>query len=169
MSVDASRTTPDPSFFNGRVMAEIEEWNWALTVGLSHPLTPRRHRFQGGLMYTRGIDLAGRIRAPEVHRGKPIRMWVSTFDRRERFNAETGDVGRFYVNRLGDDRWPFEASLRLPEDALPNVLTCLGSTWKFIDMWTATDAPESALTMFSFSAHIHPNIAAWAGPDLDPA
>jgi len=169
MPSDAPNATSDSGFFDGRFMVEIGTWNWALTVGLSHPLTPRRHRFQGGLMYTRGIEIDGRIRAPAVHRGKPIRVWVSTFDRKERFNAETADVGRFYVDRLGDDGWPFEASLRLPEDALPNVLTCLGSVWKFIDIWIATDAPESAVTMFSFSAHIHPNIAAWAGPDLDPA
>ena len=41
-----SRETPkpalDPAFFDGRFMIEIEEWNWALSVGLSHPLTPRR-------------------------------------------------------------------------------------------------------------------------------
>jgi hypothetical protein len=95
-------------------------------------------------MYTRGIDLTGRIRAPNEHRGKLIRMWISTFGRKERFDARTGDVGRFYVDRLGDGKWPFESSLRLPEDALGPTLTCLGSSWKFIDIWTATDAPEWA-------------------------
>ena len=120
-------------------------------------------------MYTRGIDLAGRIRAPDAHRGKPIRMWISTFGREVRFDARTGDVGRFYVNRLGDDSWPFEASLSLPDDALLPALACLGSAWKFIDIWTATDAPENAVTMYSFSANIHPNIAAWAGPSLGRA
>jgi hypothetical protein len=83
-------------------MAQIEQWNWALSVGLSHPLTPRKYRFQGGLIYTRGIDMSGRIRAPNEHRGKPIRMWISTFDRKVRFDARTGDVGRFYLDRLGD-------------------------------------------------------------------
>jgi hypothetical protein len=47
-----------------------------------------------------GIDLT-RIRAPGVHRGKPIRIWVSTFDRKEGFNAATGDGGRIYTDRLG--------------------------------------------------------------------
>jgi hypothetical protein len=156
------------SFFDGRFMVEIEEWNWALSVGLSSSLTPRKYRFQGGLAYTKGIDLSGRIRAPSLHRGAPTRVWISTIGRNERFDASKDDVGRFYVDRLGDGAWPFEASLRLPEDALSPALTCLGSSWKFIDIWTATNAPETAVTMFCFSATIHPNLAEWAGPALDP-
>ncbi len=167
MSRETPKTTPDPAFFDGRFMIEIEEWNWALSVGLSHPLTPRRYRFQGGLMYTRGIDLAGRIRAPSLHRGKPIRVWISTFGRKLRFNARGGDVGRLYRDRLGQDSAPFEASLSLPEDALPNALICLGSVWKLLDIWTSTEDAETAVTAFCFSASIHPNLAEWAGPGLD--
>jgi hypothetical protein len=167
MPPDAPNTTPDPRFFNGRLMVEIEDWNWALTVGLSHPSTPPRYRFQGGLMYSRGIDIAGRIRAPSIHRGKHIRIFVSTFGRKDRFNLRSGDVGRFYTKRLGEVGSPFEASLRLPEDALSNALICLGSIWKFLDIWTATDEPDSAITAFCFSAAIHPNIAEWAGPELE--
>jgi len=167
MSSDTSKRPPTESFFDGRFMVEIEEWNWALYVGLSHPLTPRRYRFQGGLMYTRGIDLAGRIRGPSLHHGKPIRVWISTFDRKVRFNARGGDVGRFYRDRLGQDSAPFEASLSLPEDALSNALICLGSVWKLLDIWTATEEAETAITAFCFSASIHPNLAEWAGPGLD--
>ena len=119
-------------------------------------------------MYTRGIDIAGRIRAPSIHRGKQIRIWISTFGRKVRFDARTGDVGRFHRDRLGADGTPFEASLDLPEDALSNALICLGSIWRFLDIWTATDEVESAVTIFSFSAAIHPNIAEWAGPELEP-
>jgi hypothetical protein len=169
MPADAPGTTLASSFFNGRLMVEIEGWNWALTVGLSHPSTPPRYRFQGGLMYTRGIDIAGRIRAPSIHRGKQIRIFVSTFGRKERFNLRSGDVGRFYTKRLDEGGTPFEASLRLPEDALSNALICLGSTWKFLDIWTTTDDADSAVTIFSFSAAIHANIAEWAGPELERA
>lgn len=167
MASDTVRKTPDPSFFNGRFMVEIEEWNWGLYLGLSHPLTPRRHRFQGGLMYTRGIDLGGRIRAPGMHRGKAVRIWISPFGRKVRFNARTDDVGRFYRDRLGEDSTPFEANLMLPENALSDALVCLGSVWKFMDIWTATDEAETAVTAFCFSDSIHPNLAEWAGADLD--
>jgi len=167
MLVDASRTTPDPSFFNGRFMIEIEQWNWALSLGLSHPRAIARQRFQGGLMYTRPIVIEGRIRAPNTYRGAQITVWISTFGRKVRFNARGGDVGRFYKDRMGEDGTPFEASLMLPEGALSNALICLGSVWKFLDIWTATDEADSLVTIYSFSAAIHPNIAEWAGPELE--
>jgi hypothetical protein len=167
MPSDAPDTGLEPRFFNGRLMVEIEEWNWSLYVGLSHPLTPPRHRFQGGLMYTRGIYIEGRVRAPSTHRGKHVRIFISTFGRKVRFDRRTGDVGRFYKNRLGEGGPPFEASLSLPEDALSNALICLGSIWKFLDIWTATDESDSAITAFCFSAAIHPNIAQWAGPEME--
>jgi hypothetical protein len=167
MPPDAPDTSPDSSFFNGRFLIEIEEWNWALYMGLSHPSTPPRYRFQGGLMYTRGIEIAGRIRAPSIRRGTHVQVFVSTFGRRERFNPRSGDVGRFYTRRLGEIGSPFEMSLRLPEDALSNALICLGSIWKFLDVWTATDEADSAITAFCFSAAIHPNIAEWAGSAME--
>jgi hypothetical protein len=117
-------------------------------------------------MYTKGIEIGGRVRAPAAHRGKPVRVWVSTFGRKVRFSAKTCDVGRFYRDRLGHDGPPLEASLQLPEDALSNALTCLGSVWKFVDIWTASDEADSAVTAFSFSSTIHPNLADWAGPEL---
>jgi hypothetical protein len=63
---------PAPSFFKGRVMVEIEEWNWALTVGLSHPRAIARQRFQGGLSYVRSFGIRGLIRAPGNLRSKAI-------------------------------------------------------------------------------------------------
>ena len=168
MSSEASKVPPAQSFFDGRFMIEIEQWNWALSVGLSHPRAIASQRFQGGLMYTRPIVIAGRIRAPSTHRGTQISVWISAFDRRVRFNPRTGDVGRFYRNRTGNEGSPFEISLRLPEDALSNALICLGSTWKFLDIWTATDEADSPVTSYSFSEAIHPNIAEWAGPELEP-
>jgi hypothetical protein len=69
---------------------------------------------------------------------------------------------------MGDEEPALEASLRLPENALSNALICLGSTWKFLDIWTATDDADSPVTSYSFSEAIHPNIAEWAGPELDP-
>jgi hypothetical protein len=167
MPSDAPNATSDPGFFDGRFMVEIGKWNWGLQVGLSHPSMPRRQRFQGGLMYNRSIVVDGRIRAPLRCRDKLIQVWLSPFGRDVRFNASTDDVGRFYSDRIGARGPAFEADLQIPQDALPPALTCLGSVWKFIDIWTAKDRPE-AVTAFSFSAEIHPNLIDWAGPELDP-
>jgi hypothetical protein len=55
---------PDAEFFNGRFMVEIEAWDWPIYVGISPDAIPPEYRFQGGLGYSRGIDITGRLRAP---------------------------------------------------------------------------------------------------------
>jgi hypothetical protein len=119
-------------------------------------------------MYNRSVEISARIRAPTVHRGMPIQVWLSPFGRDIRFNARSDDVGRFYSDRLGARGPAFEADLQIPEEALSPTLICLGSVWKFVDIWTAGGEPDSArVTAFSFSAGIHPNLSEWAGPEFD--
>jgi hypothetical protein len=167
MPSDAPNATSDPGFFDGRFMVEIGDWNWGLCVGLSHPSMPRKHRFQGGLMFNRSIVIEGLIRAPNIHRGRPIEVWVSPFGQEERFDARTGDVGRFWSGRLGAKGPPFEADLRLPEEALAPALTCLGSVWKLVDIWIAGEEADGArVTAYSFASNVHPNLKEWAGPEL---
>jgi len=162
--------TSDPGFFDGRFMIEIAEWDWGLHVGLSNTGIPVKYRFQRGLAYTRSIQIAGRVRAPNIHRGKGIQIWISPFGREVRFDARTGEVGQFYSQRLGALGPDFEATLRLPEEALPPALTCLSSVWKFVDIWTAEKQGDAAkVTAFCFSASIHPNLIEWAGPEIAPS
>lgn len=158
----------EPSYFGGRFMVEIEQWNYELHVRLSHPSMPPEHRIQGGLSYSRSIEIIGRVRAPSPHRGKLVRVWLSPFGPEVDFSADGRDsVGQFYRNRpdeLGSD---FQANLDLPETALSPALTCLSSVWKYLDIWTLDEGPQTGVTAFSFSAAIHPNLAGWAGPALD--
>lgn len=47
-------------------------------------------------------------------------------------------------------------------------MTCLSSVWRYLDIWIDEDeGAEAAVTAFSFSASIHPNLKEWAGADLD--
>jgi hypothetical protein len=167
MASDAPNATSDLGFFDGRFMVEIGKWNWGLQVGLSHPSMPRRQRFQGGLMYNRSVEINGRVRAPIVHRGKRIQVWISPFGREIRFDARTDDVGRFWSDRAGARGAAFEADLRLPEEALAPALTCLGSVWKLVNIWVAGEEPDGArVTAYSFASNVHPNLKEWAGPEL---
>ena len=169
MTTDASNVTEDEGFFDGRIMVEIAAWDWALYVGLlNQPSTPVEYQFQGGLNYSRGINITGRIRAPSSHRGELMRIWISPFGPGLDFGAEGLDnVGRFYRSRPDAPRPGLEASLLLPESALPQALTCLSSVWRYLDIWTAeAEGDEAPITAFSFSASIHPNLADWAGPEL---
>lgn len=169
MPADASNATTDPGFFDGRLMVEIGDWDWNLHVRLSSPLTPPEARFQGGLNYTRGIELIGRIRAPHTHRGMQTRVWISPFGPEIAFGPRgLDDVGRLYWKRDDALGSGLRASLLLPESALAPALTCLSSVWKYLDIWAADDdGAEASVTAFSFCASIHPNLAEWAGPELE--
>ena len=57
MTANEPNVALDPSFFDGRFMVEIREWDWNLYVALSHPKFPRKYSFQGGLNYSRGIQI----------------------------------------------------------------------------------------------------------------
>lgn len=168
MTAETPNAALDAGFFDGRFMVEIAEWNWAVYVGLSPQTVPVEYRFQGGLNYSRGIEITGRVRAPNLHRGKLMRIWISPFGPEIDFGADGLDrVGQFYKDRPDAIGSNFQASLHLPEEALSPAITCLSSVWRYLDLWIDHyEGDEAAVTAFSFSANVHPNLAEWAGADL---
>lgn len=169
MTTDVANAALDPGFFDGRFMVEIREWDWNLYLALSNPKVPKKYRFQGGLNYSRGVEIIGRVRAPNPLRGKLMRIWLSPFGPEIKFGAGGLDrVGQFYKDRLEAIGSDFEASLHLPEEALPPTITCLSSVWRYLDIWIGEyEGDEAAVAAFSFSASIHPNLKEWAGADLE--
>jgi hypothetical protein len=169
MTSDVANTALDAGFFDGRLMVEIREWDWNLYLALSHPKVPKKYRFQGGLNYSRGVEIIGRVRAPNPHRGKLMRIWLSPFGPETTFGAGGLDrVGQFYRDRTDEIESDFQANLHLPEDALSPAITCLSSVWRYLDIWIDEyRGDEAAVTAFSFSASIHPKLKEWAGADLE--
>jgi hypothetical protein len=169
MTSDVPNAALDPAFFNGRFMVEIREWNWNFYLALSPPGVPVKYRFQRALNYSRGIEIIGKVRAPSLHRGKLMRIWLSPFGAKTIFGRKglkwVGQFNRNYSDEFGCN---FYAGLHLPEEALSPAITCLSSVWRFLDIWTTEDQGEEAsVAAFSFSASIHPNLVDWAGADLD--
>lgn len=170
MTSDVPNAALEAGFFDGRFMVEIREWNWNLYIGLSPPGFPVEYSFQGGMNYSRGIEIIGKVRAPARHRAKVMRIWLSPFGAETTFGPDDGRhwVGRFYRDRPEADRSDFEASLDLPEEALSPAITCLSSVWRYLDIWiTEYQGDEAPVAAFTFSGSIHPNLKEWAGPDLD--
>ena len=142
---------------HNRFLIEILDWNWELSVGVAFDAMPLEHRFQGGLHYTRGIDIKGRVAAPSLHRGKAIRIWISPFGPDINFDFTPNDVKNIGVFCSGKParKTDFEAHVLLPLDALPGVLTCLSSVWKFLDIWIAEPpSAEVAVTRFAFAKQL---------------
>jgi len=159
----ADEGTPDLSFFAGRYLIEIVNWNWELHVGMSSEFVPEEYRFQGGLNYSRSLNIEGRILAPKTDRGKAIAVWVSPMGQEMGFGpGHLEEVGQFHEYRDPNRRRDFDASLLLPQDALAPAVTCLVSVWKYIDIWTVDDPLDRAsVTNFCFSKDIHKNLLPW--------
>ena len=153
----------EPSFFTGRLLVEIVNWDWGLHVGMSSEATPPEYRFQGGLLYSRGIEIDARVVAPTSHRGKKVRIWVSPVGSEIGFGPDGIDeVGQFREYPDQPRGRDFEATLLLPQDSLAATLTCLASVWKYLHIWTVDDPLDRAsITNFCFSRDIHKNLAPW--------
>jgi hypothetical protein len=151
----------NPSFFEVRLLVEIETWDWSLHVGLSTQLTPKRYRFQGGLNYGRSVEITGRILAPREHRGGNIRVWMSPFGPKMRFGPRDMDeVGRLY---LPSPTRGFRATLMIPEEAIPTTVVCLNFRWKHLHLWTFdADDEEASVRDYSFSATLSEKVKPWA-------
>lgn len=149
----------DPALSETRLLIEILTWDWALHVGMAPPTMPLEHRRQGGLIYTRGLDITGRIVSPGHRHGQSARVWITPFGGDLTFGPDGLEaVGHC---RPGNDTrgTDLEASLLLPDDALSGVITCLASVWKYLHLWTADAADDrTAVTDFAFSASISDSV-----------
>jgi len=147
MTSDAPNAALDAAFFDGRFMVEIRERNWNFHLALSRPEVPLEYRFQGGLNYSRGIEVIGRVRAPNPHRGKLMRIWLSPFGPETTFGSDGLDgVGQFYRERPDDIGSDFQANLHLPEGALSLPLSlalapCGGTSTSGSTSFKATKRP----------------------------
>lgn len=151
----------DPSFFDGRLLVEIEAWDCGLHVRLSSDAMPAQYRFQGGLDVTRGFDIDGRIRAPG--RFKDERIYIHLLPFGPEVGEEWEEVGRLYFHPLSPPgKPPLRATLLVPETTLPLAATCLSSVWRYIHIWTFDeDSKEASVSAFGFGAKLHKNVAGW--------
>jgi len=145
-----------------RMIVEIDHWNWGLHVGVSSPFVPIEHRFHQGLMYARGIEIEGRVRAPRTLEDQPIDVWITPLGP-EMGGPEVEEVGQFRESGSSPGRPPLQVNLRLPEDALAATLTCLGSTWRYVLLWiTENPGDRASVTAFSFAARLPSSLGDWA-------
>src|SRR5436190_10564800 len=68
-----------PSDAAQEFLIEITGRNRSLHLLPSPPSLPKAHRFQGGLIYSSGLELQGRVVSPQLHTGQLIRIWTYEF------------------------------------------------------------------------------------------
>ncbi len=148
----ADPTSNGPGSSDNRLLIEILSWDWALHVGMAPGAMPAEHRYQGGLIHSRGLDITGQVITPDVSQGQTVRIWIAPFAPDLDFGPDgLSDVGQCHP---GNQRrgTAFEVSLMLPQDALPAAITCLSTIWKYLHLWTTEPPPhEARVTDFAFS------------------
>lgn len=152
----------DPTFFDGRLLIDILDWDWQLRIAVEAG-AKRRGRLSKGLAYGRDFVIRGRIRAPRELHGKAIKVTLSPFGRKVKFGyGGLQQIGSLRVPATRGD-CDFEALLMLPEGAIPATAASLATIWKNLQILMFDESAEgAAVSHYFFGADIHPNLEAWA-------
>jgi hypothetical protein len=165
MPTPAPPSPLDPSFFAGRLLIDVLDWDWKLRVAIEAG-AKRRRTLSEGLTYGRDFVIRGCIRAPRELRGKTITVTLSPFGPKVRFgDGGLRQIGSLRIPATRGDR-DLEAVLMLPEDAIPSTAASLATMWKKLQILTFDESAEGAsVSHYFFGADIHPNLEAWANAD----
>jgi hypothetical protein len=114
---------------------------------------PRKHRFQGGLIYPTSITIEGRVVAPDRLAGKRLRIWLSQLERWHFSRTRPAYIGTL-SDRTGElPGGGLEAMLYIPKDAWLTAIGCLGTIWRRLKL-NGVENEDGSVTIleFSFSA-----------------
>jgi hypothetical protein len=132
-------------------LVELLSCNGGLSVLPSPPSLPEPHRFEGGLIYSRLLELGGRVLAPEIFRDRTMHIWLSQLNSWNlRRPPRAPDIGEI-VDRT--DELPgggLEASLLVPQDAWPTCVQRLGAEWRTLAV-RGVDGNGRRTTVIDFS------------------
>jgi hypothetical protein len=131
-------------------LVELRSCDGGLGILPSSQLTPKKHRFQGGLLYSRMIEVEARVLAPQGLAGRRMRIWLS--------QLEGWHFGRHEAPYIGDihDRegelpgGGLEATLYVPRDAWLTSIECLTTIWRRLRL-TGVDGDGRKMTLIDFS------------------
>ena len=149
----------------GRVIVDITDWDCGMHVGMPPRRVPPADLFQGWLLYTRSIEVQGRIASPSIHRGKTVSFWILPVPERvkvtkaDRESPAFQRVGHFGETTSPDGHTDFVGSVHAPGEALPTMVAALGSVWRVLQFEVAGDPRNGGgIEWFSFSRSIPPKL-----------
>jgi hypothetical protein len=129
---------------------ELEGCEGGLALLPCPPGVPKAHRFQGGLIYTRMIEIKGQMIAPQPMVGLPVRIWLSQLETRHFSGREPPYIGDFY-DRTGElPGGGLEAAIFIPKDAWSTSVLCLGMKWRRFD-FTGVDGDGRRMRLVDFA------------------
>ena len=82
-------------------LIELRGYDGGLGLLPCPPSVPKAHRFQGGLIYSRMIEIEGRVVAPEGLAGRRMRIWLDQLESWHFSRSEPPQIGDIY-DRAGE-------------------------------------------------------------------
>lgn len=162
---DANEAIKAEPSSGGRVIIEITDWDWHMHVGMPHRSMPKSDLHQGWLLYSRSVEVQGRIVSPAAYRWKTVSFWLMPLPKGVRLTKADRDLPAFQrVGHFGETTSPdrstdFSASGYAPSEALPEAAVALGSVWKILQLWLKGDPRDGApIEWFAFSRSIPPKL-----------
>lgn len=134
-------------------LIELRGSDGGLSLLPSHRLSPKKHRFQGGLIYSSMIEIEGRVLAPHAFGGHGMRIWLAQLQEWHFSRHQPVYVGAV-CDRTGElPGGGLEAALYIPKDAWLPAVNCLAAHWRRLSMRGVDgDGRRMTLVDFSFSS-----------------
>jgi hypothetical protein len=134
-------------------LIELRGYDGGLGLMPCPPSVPKAHRFQGGLIYSRMIEIEGRVLAPEGLADRRMRIWLDQLESWRFSGSEPPQIGDIY-DRAGElPGASLETSLYIPKDAWVTATICLSAVWRHLRLTGADgDGRRMRLVDFSFSS-----------------
>ena len=138
-------------------LVELGRCDGGLSLLSSPPTLPKAHRFQGGLIYSRMIEIEGRVLAPRSFTDRRVRIWLSQLQSWNFRRRGAPDIGDIY-DRTGElPGGGLETMLYLPKEAWLTAIECLSTTWRHLNLSGADgDGCRMTVVGFSFSSNAFP-------------
>ncbi|WP_340644966.1 hypothetical protein [Phenylobacterium sp.] len=134
-------------------LVELRGHDGGLGILPCPPSVPKAHRFQGGLIYSRMIEIEGRVVAPEGLADRRMRVWLDQLESWHFSRGQPPHIGDI-LDRTGElPGGGLEATLYIPKEAWVTAVCCLSTVWRRLRMTGANgDGRRMTLVDFSFSS-----------------
>ena len=158
-----------PSDAAQEFLIEITGRNRSLHLLPSPPSLPKAHRFQGGLIYSSGLELQGRVVSPQLHTGQLIRIWTYEFRTDSAEARSEPYLGSLEHRSERSTDSEIIGSIYLPQGSLEASSVCLGAVWRYLRMSVLGDLSHGAsIRSFQFSRTQEMEGAPKGAPHLGP-
>lgn len=149
-------------FFEDRILVEIEAFDPSFFFGISTKATPVKYRHLGHFNFTTSIVVYGRILAPKALRGIRARIWMSPLSPELLSGmGKMKNVGHFGISEENPDPSERIGTLFFNESERIYLISCLTSTWKYLNLWVRGKNDYHTVDTYDFSSMLHPNLDAW--------